>query len=392
MLGRGNLQVPFTSPDFVADSIEPARSSKIVKNLQVLRLIAACMVLVDHMQYEVFSRPAFQSEHFQPSRFLFWAGGVDIFFIISGFIIYTVGRDYFGSRHGSSKFLLRRIVRVVPSYWVFTTLMILSMIVLKDNVNHSDFRLADILASYAFFPHLNAYGTFYPVLSLGWTLNFEAFFYVLFALALALGRRWGMVCLVMALVVFGFLGMSGVVNVSPFAFWCDSIILEFAMGMMLAYFYHLGVSIPKPVAVVVCLLSVLAISLAMAFRLDETKLQFRVLWMGIPALAICAALVLIEANKPAGPVMRALIFGGNISFAIYLSHPFTMNATAIMFNKFGLHSPTAFFIVGSLVIFAGAAAVYLFFEKPVTGVLGRLVNRLWPEDRGGRPGPARRAS
>ena len=340
------------------------------------------MVLIDHMQYEVISRPAFNGSGFKPTHVLFWAGGVDIFFIISGFIIFTVGDSYFGKAHATSKFLLRRVARVVPSYWIFTTLMLLSILVAKDNIHHSHFTLADVATSYGFYPHINAYGTFYPVLSLGWTLNFEMFFYVLFAVALGLGRRWGMVGLALTLSVCGIIGMVGNIVPMPFAFWCDSIVLEFAMGMALAYFYRNGVRIPKSIAVFACLGALMAVGLAMHLKFDITALKFRAIWMGIPALTICASLVLIETKSTPGPIMRALIFGGNISFAIYLSHPFTMNATAVLFDKMGLHSPIAFFAVGTCVILFGAAAVYLLCEKPLTLWLTRQLNKLWRNGAG----------
>ncbi len=109
----------------------------------------------------------------------------------------------------------------------------------------------DILTSYFFIPHDSmGYGDAYPfpILDLGWSLNFEMFFYLVFAFFLALPmRRAVFACgLVMALGV----GLAFVFPLPlPFGFWLQPIILEFVSGMALALIYMSGVRISAWVSV-----------------------------------------------------------------------------------------------------------------------------------------------
>jgi exopolysaccharide production protein ExoZ len=104
-------------------------------------------------------------------------------------------------------------------------------------------------------------------------------------------------------------------------------------------------------------------------------LRYRAIWMGLPALMICGGLVLAETDRAPGLITKALIFGGNISFALYLSHPFSMNLAALLFKKAHLNQPWLFILFGSTAAIAAAALFYLLVEKPVTKFLNSRLNR-----------------
>ena len=352
----------------------PNSSAKVIVNLQILRFVAAAMVLVDHLQYQVLSRPFFDTSHFQASRLLFWAGGVDIFFVISGFIMFIVGRESFGLKGAPLLFLSRRIVRIVPSYWLFTFLMIASITLFSGRVHHSDISLIDVVSSLFFFPHINAYGTYYPVLSLGWTLNFEFAFYSLYAIALNLQKRLGLGLLSTALCIVGVVGMFAPSLMPPFGFWFNSIVLEFAFGIILAYIYVSDFRVPPWLGLVLAFVGFLLVAIATSYSLDTSALQFRAIWMGLPASLICGGLVLIQRVATPRHLTNIGVFGGNISFALYLSHPFSMNATALIFDKLGWNDPIIFMYVAAATSLMTAAIIYLFFEKPVTEVLNLRLN------------------
>ena len=109
---------------------------------------------------------------------------VDIFFVISGFIMWvtTVGRTL-----SPQEFLYRRLVRIVPLYWLVTAFTVLVMVVAPQAMQSSRFDLAHVVASFAFWPALHPVtGHYAPVLIPGWTLNYEMFFYVVFAACLLL--------------------------------------------------------------------------------------------------------------------------------------------------------------------------------------------------------------
>ncbi|MFD2739614.1 acyltransferase family protein [Sulfitobacter aestuarii] len=153
--------------------------------LQSLRGLAALMVLIGHILAE--------AEHYRaaplPLAALPWSRGVDIFFVISGFIISLSLHRHIAR---PLPFLARRLWRVAPLYYLFTTLMLLTLLLLPGAAKDSSLDLAGALHSYAFLPHARPDGRIAPLLSLGWTLNYEVFFYVLCALCLAMpaARSW----------------------------------------------------------------------------------------------------------------------------------------------------------------------------------------------------------
>src|SRR6185437_16127795 len=103
-------------------------------------------------------------------------------------------------------FLVRRLIRVVPPYWLFTSAMLLATALFSTRIAHPALDGWHVLASYLFVPWKNPYGRFYPVLILGWTLNFEMFFYALFALGLHWPKRRGLLFIGVSLSVLALCG------------------------------------------------------------------------------------------------------------------------------------------------------------------------------------------
>jgi exopolysaccharide production protein ExoZ len=347
----------------------------VIKNLQILRFLAASLVLFEHAQYESTTRPFIDNSHYRVVDFFFWPGGVDIFFVISGFIMYTIGSRKFGRPGASTDFMLRRIIRVVPSYWAFTTLMIIATVVFSGSVDKGSMSLSDVAFSYLFIPYVNAYGAYYPVLSLGWTLNYEMLFYVLFAIALCFDLRKGMIFVVACLTVLGIGGMTGLVKAPVLAFWFNSIVLEFVLGIGLAWLYQQGWRLNAPAGIGLFLTGIVLVMVGKHNHLDITALDYRALWLGLPALMMCAGLVMIEQPGPGNPVVRALVFGGNISFALYLSHPFAINIVGLAFKKAGWDQPALFIATAMIAALCGAAAFYSVVEKPITALLTGYLRR-----------------
>src|SRR6476620_6933057 len=110
------------------------------------------------------------------------APGVDLFFVISGFIMWATTET---RRRGPMQFWLARIVRIVPLYWIFTTLYIAAALITPESFYVVHLEAVHIIKSYLFVPatHPNL-GLIAPVYTLGWTLNYEMFFYLLFGCCL----------------------------------------------------------------------------------------------------------------------------------------------------------------------------------------------------------------
>jgi exopolysaccharide production protein ExoZ len=153
--------------------------------LQVLRALAALMVVADHAVSYVATK---QEVALSLKNLAWFLGifGVDIFFVISGFIMIYTSRDLFGTRLGFAKFAYRRIVRIVPLYWLAT---ITAAGLLLRHQFPSNFEIA---TSLAFVPAVTHPGeALRPILWVGWTLNLEMFFYALFTVSLLFHGGWG---------------------------------------------------------------------------------------------------------------------------------------------------------------------------------------------------------
>jgi exopolysaccharide production protein ExoZ len=343
-------------------------------NLQILRFVAAALVLISHVQHEALKGTFLDISAYHPWTAIYFAGGVDIFFVISGFIMYAIASGDFGRPGAAGLFLLRRIARIVPPYWLFTTAMIAAAYVFSDHVTHSALDPAHILASYFFFPFDSPYGRAYPVLMLGWTLNFEFYFYMVFGAALLLRKPLGLALIFGLIGISAAFGMALMVDTMPFKFWSDPIVYEFLLGILLAMARERGWRLPVAGGWMLIALGVIVMLATMQAGIAATHWNFRVLWMGLPALAICAGVVLQpDSQGTPGPFKRLLVLLGDASYSIYLSHPFALNAVALGWRHTGWDGPWSYVAVASTVSLLAGLGVHLMIEKPMTRYFSRLL-------------------
>jgi peptidoglycan/LPS O-acetylase OafA/YrhL len=343
-----------------------------ILNIQVLRFIAAAMVLFSHVQHEIQERPFFRGGSFQPIELVFWPGGVDIFFVISGFIMFYLHSDDFGKPHAASRFLTKRLVRIVPLYWIFTLLMIIASVTFRDQVTHFEITSLNIVASFLFVPAQNSYGWYYPVLMLGWTLNFEMLFYAIFCGSLVFRRQTGMMLMVIVLLVLSVLPLLIAISSTPFAFWCNAIVLEFLFGVWLAKLRLKGIRLGQWTRILIAISGLGAMILFKKLDIAGHYWNWRPFWMGIPAVLICAAAILVDDKGSAGLLRRTASIGGDASYALYLSHPFAIGLTALLFVKLGIADPWSYILCASIFAVAAAVATHFLLEKPILELLRSL--------------------
>jgi exopolysaccharide production protein ExoZ len=351
-------------------------------DLQILRFVAAALVLVSHVQHEALKSAFLSLGAYHPWNGIYLAGGVDIFFVISGFIMYAIGSGEFGKAGAAKRFMLRRIVRIVPPYWLFTSAMILAAIVFRDHVTHSALSIDHILASYFFLPYDNAYGKAYPVLMLGWTLNYEFFFYVIFALALLFGKRIGLFVVFGIIGCFGLLGATGVLDKLPFSFWGNPIVFEFLFGIVLAMMHERGSRLSSVAGWLLAAAGFAAMWILNDLGVAGNYWNARIFWMGLPALAICAGVVLRKNPEP-GAVKNWFVLLGDASYSIYLSHPFALNAVALLWKSTGVRNAWIYVTVACLASLLVGVLVHLMIEKPMTAYLNKMIDRRLGQRRGG---------
>jgi len=324
-----------------------------LSGLQLLRALAAIMVLIGHVIAEAehyFSMPL-------PGDAIPWTRGVDIFFVISGFVITLSAQRYVGR---PAAFMWRRLVRVVPLYWLFTTLMVITLVVLPSGAKDTSFDPAQIIASYTFIPYERVDGRIAPVLSLGWTLNYEVFFYALAACCLGLPRP--LIALAGLIVSLSVLGLLMLFETPQLTFWTNPIILEFMFGLGLARLWQMGWCAPSGLLAI----STLLLGFLLLVALDAVDLP-RFIAAGLPAALIVAAGTLFcpKIHLPG-------MIWGDASYALYLSHRFVLRAATLILlpllpaNLFGA-------LIYVMAVFACAMTIglltHLILEKPMMKAL-----------------------
>ena len=328
-----------------------------IANVQLLRFLAAVSVLFSHSADLLLPRSS--AVWAVP-----WTTGVDLFFVISGFIMTWLTDGHFGQTGAGVCYLARRIVRIVPAYWFFTALMIATVAFFGEHVRNTTIEPVRIATSVAFVPWPRHDGGLNPILSQGWTLNYEAFFYLCFAMALVSRRG-------LLLLSAGFIALAALhplVSDQWFAlhFYSDPIILEFIGGIGLARLYLSGVRLSSMGMLACCAAAVVSYVLLALLGVDE-----RTVARGLPALILATGLILAPEPRR-GVATRFIIFGGDASYTLYLSHTFTVNAVVLFCRSVVGGAPPVLALLAAVVIAVAVAMLfYRFAEAPLTAWLGR---------------------
>lgn len=200
-------------------------------SVQVLRGVAALLVVVLHAYVHLEARDIIPDV---PLPVNSGRAGVDIFFVISGFIMVYISGDKFGRAGAPLDFLVKRVIRVVPIYWFYTLLMASFLFFAPHLFSHGKtFDATHLLASLAFIPWQDSLGNIKPILQVGWTLNYEMYFYVVFAFLLIFSARFFLVLLV-SILLAGFFAGQVFDSIPPvFSVMTSSLLIEFLMGCLI---------------------------------------------------------------------------------------------------------------------------------------------------------------
>ncbi len=340
------------------------RNNEQFEGIQALRFVAALMVVVTHSTFYVSERLI--------KDFPVWsvgASGVDVFFVISGFVMVISSQSLMDRADGWKQFMLRRMVRIVPLYWVALSVKLMIMLSAPAVVLHAKFDLWAVVSSYLFLPSFNAEGRIEPLLGVGWTLNFEMFFYVLFALAMAL--RVDVLRMVTGVFIVCCIAALFRTDTWPAStFYFNTIVLEFAFGMLLARAVIRGFSLPVPVSILLLIVGFVGLMLPWA---EDSGLWRPVKW-GLPAAMIVTAVIALNGfiGKRIPKVFLEL---GDASYALYLFHPMIAPAAPWMLAKLGLPIAPLSITLSILSSIIATWIIYRIAEKPTTEYLkGRLAS------------------
>lgn len=311
-----------------------------LQGLQYLRALAAISVVAYHS--------AFRTD----LGFAIGAHGVDIFFVISGFIMWVI-TERKPERPGT--FIWDRLTRIAPFYWLATLAMIGGWsLKLFPNLHLS---LEHVAKSLAFIPHRSpSNGEIWPLLVQGWTLNYEMFFYLVFALALAFSG-WKRLSIIFGTIIG--LCLTGLFVRSENALWItytNPLMLEFLAGILIGIVWtRLPFSLTAS-------RSICAIGLmGFIFYAFVGGAPLKVV-VALLAIALVLGTVLID-RYDGMPRVAWAAYLGDASYAIYLWHTFAISVVLKVGTNLGLPALVTCALATVSGVFLGCL-FYSFMERP----------------------------
>jgi peptidoglycan/LPS O-acetylase OafA/YrhL len=347
-----------------------------LRNVQALRAIAALLVVGNHL-------PRDEGKLFGGGLLAgtgaAGATGVDLFFILSGFIMLVTTWNVFGQPGAARDFLIRRVLRIYP-LWILVTLFALALNHVAPSALHLENNSPlDAVWSLLLIPH-----GVDPIVVVGWSLQFEMYFYLVFSAALLLVRDrlklaiglW--IAVTLALQIAGALG-----GVWWLRFFGDPLAFEFMAGIGIGVLVMNRRYIRPEIFLAIGIVgAVVAIAYSARFSGFPTLplAWFRVTCVGTFMAAIVYGAVALEARD--GRIApRWLVSLGDASYSMYLWHGYLLGALVIAFERLhpnGTLADLTFIAVAYIVVAAGSIAIYRLVEKPILKAFQRL-GRMAPE-------------
>jgi len=362
-----------------------------IESIQILRGLAALAVVLFHYRFYLVPDGA---DRTGPDALFSWGGiGVDLFFVISGFIMNYVTDDKGYGLKTSAHFMVNRLIRILPMYY-----LILLVAFFTDgamSIFHYADKVDNFISALTFKPYLPSPAPLYiessGMYNVRWTLNYEMYFYLAFALCLLIKPRrialffWFSLPVVVAGYLSGnvTLGTQGYAFDSVLArFLTNPIILEFAFGVLAGYFYKKFNRYVEDKSALLPMLLLIAIGIGIY---QQKLTAFNLLSaMAFSALVLSFALY-SQAITRVFP--RLFITLGNISFSLYLIHIPLANFISDKTEKVLpgiMHTVPGFFILIFMSILV-AYLTYHYIEIKLTRFLRKKLNTARPGVINGTP-------
>jgi len=345
-------------------------------SVQALRAIAALLVVSVHSidAAELYSSP-------RQSRFFHWgnygACGVDIFFAISGFIVSQVAvrmadRNPAAPSATARQFLTRRITRIYPLYWILTAVVIAME---ELGRHHTEWHSFHWLPTLLLLPSLQGLGNA-PALSLGWSLMFEMYFYLILTIFMV----WTPRSLVRNTVAFlcGMVILGTLVNIHRplIVIWMNPIVLEFVFGCLIGLIFSRSTVNVKTRTIGFWVAAIGAVSLAatiftgygLASEQDWILAGYyswlRVGVWGVPATLLVGGVIFWNPKMRSAPA-RLLVFLGDASYSVYLCTIPSRSFVEHFWRFFGKFGADTGVFLGALFCIVVGVICYLALERPL---------------------------
>lgn len=351
-----------------------------LRGIDTIRCLSAFLVVLGHALHFVNELPVAMGGGVRIP--LFGGGlGATLLLFTAGFMSVYTAWNRFGVEGQSFRYLKRRAARLVPLYWFYTTLWLVVALAIPSLVTHSGISVLHVITSYFFIPFSREDGGFFPILSLGWTMNYIFVFDVITAIVL-LGRREYAFVTILLVCAAAISVHPFVENVGPLYFWTGKYLVMYAAGATAAFLYRYrqtfadkwAVNGPFSFALLVALSLLASAFLQGPTTLDVTR-DFLFLFPIATAMGIVAVLTRERGSSIIASVRNKMAAS---SYSIYLSHPFILGVFVVAWKKSGLYE----FIPGSVLLLAsvvgsifGGYVAHRFLEVPINRAVDKLFSR-----------------
>lgn len=323
-----------------------------LRSIHHLRSVAALAVLVFHAFIFTgdYGTGDISADYVRVGR-----AGVDIFFVISGFILTLVTQ----TSRGPGEFILGRLARVGVPYWVVVIGLAAMTMIAPGAFRNFTWQPQDLALSLAFIPSILRDDSIFPLLEPGWTLSLEMLFYLVLAATLGLPQRYRSYVMCLALSLLAGLGFAMQLPQGQSVAWffTQAVLIEFCFGIILAQIYLSGWRSGAGGAGLLLILGGLGLFLAALYPPDAFG-RARFIVYGVPAALIVGGALFLEAAE-SWRRSRIMTWLGDISYSLYLTHlPMVAGVAKLVGSRIGGQSEDVIMLVAAMGAALLAATVF----------------------------------
>lgn len=277
--------------------------TKRINSIQALRGIACIFVILTHIEFIGIG-----------------AFAVDIFLCISGFIMM-----YSTQKKDNPNFLLKRLVRIIPLYYLLTFITTIAMLLVPSMFQEVTFQFQYLIKSLLFIPFdITGQYAIQPLLRIGWTVNYEIFFYLIFAVSLKISHKYRGLISTLIILILVIIHPSIPLSNIPMYYYSQPILLEFVFGILIYYIYQylttkkeLLIRYKSISYISLIIIISIFIYLCVIGTTKDINEYHRITTWGIPCSLIVFLSLLLEFYYD---IPKQLTQLGNISYSVYLVH------------------------------------------------------------------------
>ena len=269
--------------------------------------------------------------------------------------------------------ILKKIIRIIPLYWFLTICTYILIMIMPSISIMSEPKAEYLLKSLFFIPFINSYGYDVPILSVGWTLNYEFFFFFIFVIANMINHKYRAILSSGIVVLFVIFFNVFKTNILFINYYSNPFLLEFVLGILTYYAYNYF-SKKKRWNILLIIITLFSFTWMIMDIGVEWNIN-RLFRLGIPAFLLFNSLLLLFDDVKLNDRLLKIC---NITFSVYLIEYFTTAFYRVVCNYLNtnLIISIIIFMVMVVITFAISYIFYYIFEDKITNYLkNKLLKR-----------------